>query len=199
MNHTLQCKCGTLKGYVSHPESLINRGICYCKDCRDYAHVLGKPSEILDANGGTEVVAVSPKNVTFTHGKERLSCMSLSEKGLLRWYASCCNTPIGNTPRNFKVSFVGLIHNCLEQSGQSIGQSFGPVRMWVNTQGAKGKINAKAGSTFMSIMRIMKALLLARLDGSYRTTPFFTAESGTPVTVPRVVSSAEREKAADAG
>lgn len=191
MNHTIQCKCGMLKGYVSQPEEVINRGICYCKDCRDYAHVLGKAAETLDSSGGTEVVAVSPKNVVFTQGMEKLSCLSLSEKGLLRWYASCCNTPIGNTPRNFKVSFVGLVHNCLEQSEQTIVQSFGPVKMWVNTHGAKGKVNAKAGSTFMAIMRVMKVLLLSRLSGSYKTTPFFVAESGSPIRVPRIVSSAD--------
>jgi hypothetical protein len=188
-----------LKGYVSQPEDVINRGICYCKDCRDYAHVLGKAAETLDSSGGTEVVAVSPKNVVFTQGIEKLSCLSLSEKGLLRWYASCCNTPIGNTPRNFKVSFVGLVHNCLEQSEQTIVQSFGPVKMWVNTHGAKGKVNAKAGSTFMAIMRVMKVLLLSRLSGSYKTTPFFVAESGSPIKVPRIVSSAERVESANAG
>lgn len=120
MNHRLQCKCGMLKGYVSRPEALINRGICYCKDCRDYAHVLGKAAVILDSDGGTEVVAVSPGNIVFTQGLEKLSCLSLSEKGLLRWYAACCNTLIGNTPRNFKLAFVGVVHNCLEQSEQTI-------------------------------------------------------------------------------
>jgi hypothetical protein len=39
--------------------------------------------------------------------------MSLGPKGLLRWYADSCRTPIGNTPRNPKLSYVGLVHGCL--------------------------------------------------------------------------------------
>jgi hypothetical protein len=34
--------------------------------------------------------------------------MRLSDKGLLRWYARCCNTPIANTPANYKASFAGI-------------------------------------------------------------------------------------------
>ncbi len=64
--------------------------------------------------GGTDVVATLPRHVRFTQGIEALACMSLSETGMLRWYARCCNTAIGNTPRNFKVSHVGLIHICLQ-------------------------------------------------------------------------------------
>lgn len=194
MNHLLQCQCGRLRGYVSHPDQVINRGICYCKDCRAYAHFLGKPREILDAMGGTEVVGVCPKYVTFTQGTENLACMSLSPKGLLRWYAACCNTPIGNTPRNFKASFVGLVHNCLEQSGQSVEQSFGPIRLWVNTRGAKKKVKVGAASTFMAVLRLLKSLLVARLDGSYRVTPFFYVESGVPSKQPMVISAADRAK-----
>ena len=33
---------------------------------------------------------------------------------MIRWYAGCCKTPIGNTLENHKISFVGLLHNCLE-------------------------------------------------------------------------------------
>jgi hypothetical protein len=40
--------------------------------------------------------------------------------GLLRWYAACCKTPIGNTLPNFRASFVGLIHSCLQNAGAPI-------------------------------------------------------------------------------
>jgi hypothetical protein len=108
MNHPLRCQCGTLQGHVSHTESVC-RGICYCKDCQAYAQFLGKPGEILDEMGGSDVIATLPRHVTFTQGLEALTCVSLSDKGMLRWYASCCNTPVGNTSRDFKVSHVGLL------------------------------------------------------------------------------------------
>jgi hypothetical protein len=198
MNHPLRCRCGTLKGYVNHPEK-VNRAVCYCKDCQAYAHFLGKTGDILDEMGGTDVVATLPKYVSFTQGFEALTCMSLTENGLLRWYASCCNTPIGNTPRDYKVSFVGLVHTCLEDpSTRTLESSFGPVRMRVNTKNAKGRPKALLMSTIGAVLRFMIALIRARLDGSYKRTPFFVSDRGTPVVTPKVLTSIERERVMNA-
>lgn len=197
MNHPLRCRCGTLKGYVSHPEK-ANRGVCYCKDCQAYAHFLGKPADILDEMGGTDVMAILAKYLTFTHGLESLACMSLTESGLLRWYASCCNTPIGNTQRDFKVCFVGLVHTCLEDPARTLESSFGPVRMRVNTKSAKGKPKSMPISTVTSVLRFLASVIRARLDGSYRRTPFFAPDRGTPVAQPKVLTSSERDRAMNA-
>lgn len=197
MNHPLRCQCGTLRGYVSHPER-VSRGVCYCKDCQAYAYFLGKAGDILDEMGGTDVVATLPGHVTFTHGSEALACMSLSEKGMLRWYASCCNTPIGNTPRDFKVSHVGLVHNCLEDPSESLDSSFGPVRMRVSMKNATGKPKAMPVSTTISILRFVKSLIRARLDGSYKLTPFFDPDHGTPLVSPTVLTQVERDRLMEA-
>lgn len=193
MNHPLRCRCGALKGYVSHPEK-ASRGVCYCKDCQAFAHFLGTPGDILDEMGGTDVIATMPKYVTFTQGIEALACMSLTEHGLLRWYASCCDTPIGNTPRNYKVSHVGLVHTCLEDPLRTLESSFGPVRMRGNIKSAKGKPKLMPLSTVASILRFLRSLLRARLDGSYKYTPFFTLDRGTPVVAPKVLTKSELER-----
>src|SRR5438552_314245 len=111
MNHPLQCRCGTIKGYVVRP-GMAKRAVCYCKDCQAFAHFLKRADTVLDEHGGTAIVATVPKQVHFTQGLEALACMSLSDHGLIHWYASCCNTPIGNTPRDFKTPYVGLIESC---------------------------------------------------------------------------------------
>jgi len=193
MNHPLRCQCGTLRGYVSHPAA-VSRGVCYCKDCQAYAHFLGKADDILDEMGGTDVVATLSKYVTFTQGLEALACMSLTETGMLRWYASCCNTAVGNTSRNFKVAHVGLVHTCLKDPSKPLESSFGPVRMRVNTKNARGKPRSMPISTIASVLRFLGSLVHARLDGSYRRTPFFDPNRGTPVKSPRVLTSAERER-----
>jgi len=118
MNHPLRCHCGALQGHVA-PSAGATRAVCYCKDCQAYAHFLGTRG-ITDRSGGTEVVASLPKSVHFTAGLEKLACVSLSERGLLRWYASCCSTPIGNTPRSPGVPYVGIIHCCLESRSPTI-------------------------------------------------------------------------------
>jgi hypothetical protein len=186
-----------LNGNVSHPEK-VSRGVCYCKACQAYAHFLGRPSDILDEMGGTDVVATLPKYVSFTQGIEALACTSLTESGMLRWYASCCNTPIGNTPRDFKSSHVGLIHTCLEDPATNLESSFGPVRMRVNTKHAKGKPELMPMSTIASIARFLGSLIRARLDGSYRHTPFFDPDRGTPVVAPKVLTCSERERVMNA-
>jgi hypothetical protein len=195
MNHPLRCRCGALRGQVSHPEK-VSRGVCYCKDCQAFAHFLGTTGDILDERGGTDVLATLPQHVSFTQGVERLACMSLSDKGMLRWYASCCNTPIGNTPRNMKLSHVGLVHTCLEDPPRTLDAVFGPVRMRVNTQSAQGAEKPKTLplSTVVSIVKFMGSLLRARLNGSYQRTPFFVPSQGTPIIAPKVLTPGERAR-----
>jgi len=123
MQHPLRCRCGTVSGWVKEPRS-ANRVVCYCKDCQAFAYFLGQENQILDERGGSDVIQILPKNLSFTQGIEALKCMRLTEKGLLRWYASCCNTPIGNTLANYKISFIGLVHSCLENSDRDAAARF---------------------------------------------------------------------------
>ena len=192
MNHPVQCRCGTLKGYVDTSKP-VNRAVCYCKDCQAFARYLGRASEILDSNGGTDVIQTVPAKVTFTQGRETLACMRLTENGLVRWYAKCCNTPIGNTAANYRVSFIGLIHNCLEALPASLDDSFGPVRMWSFTKNAKTTINASPFGMVPGILRILAMVLRARLNGAYKRTPFFFTNTGAPVVTPKILTDKERE------
>jgi hypothetical protein len=123
-----------------------------------------------------------------------LACMRLTEKGLVRWYARCCNTPIGNTLANYKVSFVGLVHSCLDNGGKSLDDSFGPVRMWVNTRAAKGAVRTSSLAAMGGVARILGMLLRARLNGSYKRTVFFSPQTGAPVATPTVLSRDERDR-----
>jgi hypothetical protein len=192
MQHPLQCRCGTIKGWVSDPQS-ANRVVCYCRDCQAFARFLGQESETLDAQGGSDVVQTLPKNVTFTQGTDALACMRLTETGMVRWYAGCCRTPIGNTLENYKISFVGLLHNCLETPEHSLQSSFGAVRTYANPRGAIGDPKPKASGMGATIGWFVKTILKARLNGDYKRTPFF--KEGKPIANPRVISSAERASA----
>jgi len=192
MNHPLQCRCGTLKGYVGEPEK-VNRCVCYCRDCQAFAHFLGRANEILDSKGGTDIFQTTSSRLTLTAGAEMLACMRLTENGLMRWYARCCNTPIGNTLANMQMSFVGLTHNCLENGGKSLDDSFGPVRMLVNTKSAKEEVRSNSMAAIGGMMRIMGMLLRARVNGSYKRTVFFSPHTRAPVATPKVLSRDERE------
>ncbi|MBN9429025.1 MAG: hypothetical protein J0H09_21200 [Burkholderiales bacterium] len=210
--HPLRCRCGALQGVLQVSRS-ATRALCYCADCQAYARHLGSVARhdteaaarahgaaivndgILDGAGGTEVVATHPRYLRFTMGTDALACLSLSPRGLLRWYAQCCRTPIGNTARNQRLAYVGLVHVCLgdEAARQA---SFGAVRMAVNTQSAHGTVpRFGPGSRAVALFNLAGSLLGARLSSSYRQTPFFDAASHAPVRTPYVLSKAERERA----
>ena len=193
MNHPLRCRCGTFRGHLERSAS-ATRAVCYCKDCQAFARFLGTPG-VVDADGGTEVVASLPKHVHFTAGVDALSCLSLSERGLLRWYASCCNTPIGNTPRNFKLPYVGLIHACFEGGSPGIETTFGPRRIAVNTQSARNAVRSTPLATAVRVVVLIAAALADRLGGTYRQNPFFAAATGAPIRDVRVLAKAERDRA----
>jgi uncharacterized protein DUF6151 len=122
------------------------------------------------------------------------ACARLSEKGLLRWYVKCCNTPIGNTVANYRVSFIGLVHSCLDSTGESLDASFGPVRMWSFTRSAKGAVNAPSYSLIAGVARFAGMVIRARFDGTYKRTPLFVASTGAPIVTPQVLSPSERER-----
>lgn len=192
MQHPLQCRCGAIKGWISNPER-ANRVVCYCRDCQAFARVLGQESETLDAQGGSEIVQTLPKNVTFTQGTDALACVRLTPRGMVRWYASCCKTPIGNTLENYKISFVGLLHNCLEAPEHPLQNSFGAIRTYANPQGATGVPKPQATGMGTTLWWFATAVLKARFNGDYKHTPFF--KDGRPIANPRVISIEERADA----
>jgi hypothetical protein len=174
-----------VKGLVSNPGD-SSRLICYCKDCQAFAHFL-KRDDVLDERGGSEVIQVTPKNVTFTAGIESLACVRLTDKGLLRWYAKCCNTPIGNMLATPKMSFVGLVHNCLHSPRQSLDESFGPVKARVNVKGAKGDPKPRQVGQGAAIWWFLNHTLRARFNGDWKRNPFFRTETGKAIAEPTVL------------
>ena len=190
VTHTISCSCGQLKGILKRDRD-VNRCVCYCADCQAFARFLKRENEILDEMGGTSLIQTLPANITITEGIENLACMRLTDHGLLRWYTTCCNTPIGNTPPNLNISFIGLVHNCLSSDRNSLDRSFGSVRMQVNTKYAIGEDKPKSVGLLSGTLRLIGMMLKARFDGSYKHTPFFVLESGTPIVTPKVLNDRE--------
>lgn len=190
MGIQLRCRCGKLQGEVDAAR-VAARAICYCKDCQAFARFLKAEDAVLDASGGTEVEAALPAAVRFTGGLEHLACMSLSPKGIYRWYAACCNTPVGNTPRNAAIPYVGLVRACLDAPLDTLDRQLGRTHMTANRGSAYGPTSATPVATLLGLARIGGALVKARLSGSYRDNPFFDA-AGAPVRTPRVLTKEER-------
>jgi hypothetical protein len=191
-----QCHCGSLQGSLTVPV-LAHLG-CHCRDCQTYAHALGHPEQVLDERGGTDVVTTLQQHLSFTKGKEYLACLSLSEQGMLRWYACCCDTALANTPRDPKLSFVSLVHTGLGASGDELEAKLGATRVTVNPKHARGAVSYSAIRALAATARIVSSVLRARVNGSWRFSPFFRAGSAEPVVAPRVVGADEWVRAARA-
>ena len=138
--------------------------------------------------GGSEIVQVAQPRLIFSQGKEHLAAVRLSEKGMVRWYAACCKTPIGNTMLNPKLGFIGLIHSSLDRPRMDL--DFGRDIAKVNTDTAVGNTKPRPTGLFGSILRIMWIVLSTRIGGGGRKSEFFDA-SGNPVVRPRVLTAEE--------
>jgi hypothetical protein len=173
----ISCTCGALQGTLKDPQ-LANRAVCYCKSCQAFPAKLECAEQVLDARGGTDILQTSPRFVSFTEGLEHLTYLQISPKGPLRWYARCCNTPIGNTARSPRLAFCGLLHNVLG-GHQVLDEHFGPPAMHVFVATALGEDKPKKVLPLLTVAAFIRRMLWARLSGSYRQTPFFD-EQGKP-------------------
>jgi hypothetical protein len=193
--HSVQCQCGAVQGQLEGAGT-HNRLICYCTDCRAFAHFLGAAPSVLDKQGGTEIVQVAQARLRFTRGEDRLAAVRLSEAGMLRWYAACCGTPIGNTMANPKVSFIGLLHTCLDR--EQMDRDFGVEVAVLNTDTALGTPKPKQRGALGVVARFLWILITQRIGGRYRASPLFDA-IGLPRVTPKVLGAAELAKLKSAG
>ncbi|NRF65532.1 hypothetical protein HLB44_00910 [Aquincola sp. S2] len=192
----LRCRCGAVRGRVDTSLAARRRAglhvICYCDDCRAYLRAIER-DDLLDRFGGSALWQTAPARVVIDAGRERIACLRLSDKGMLRWHSSCCRTPIGNTLAGAGWPFVGMLRACLDIDAGQADAAFGPATH-VNGRRALGDVSAFAEPTasLRTIARTAAFLLRSRLAGRQSPTPFFDA-AGRPVVTPRVLSTAERD------
>lgn len=199
VSFTFRCGCGALEGRAENLSSDDGkRLICYCGDCQAFARYLGQDA-MLDAHGGTDLCQLSPARLRIDKGLDKLACLRLGPKGILRWYTACCKTPIGNTVPTRHLPHIGLVSACIqtEEDGTTLDELLGPVTEGVFGRFAKGDrstLDAHDKTPLGLILRAIAKLLKRRLRGDHRSTPFFDAETGQPIATPKVLSEAERQK-----
>ncbi len=172
-----------------------NRIICYCDDCQAFARFLER-RDVADPRGGSDIFQMAPSRVQITEGASSLRCLRLSEKGLLRWYTQCCNTPVGNTV-SAKLPFVGVIQPFMDHGvdGRSRDDVVGKPIAHVHGKFAIGGPlpQARNADLFRVIARSTRLMLGWWTAGKGKVSPFFDQETKLPRTIPRVLTSAERD------
>lgn len=189
----LRCRCGKVHAVVKDPSPrTVNRVICYCADCQAFAHQLGR-ADLLDRHGGTDIVQVAPASLTFIQGQDKIAGLRLSPKGLYRWYARCCNTPVGNTVSP-SIPFVGLVAQSFAGDGQTPDQLFGQPVGAILGKYAVGEVPKKVqGMSFALIVRALRLILSRRLSGQTWPHPFFDQATRQPRYPVMVLTREQRE------
>jgi hypothetical protein len=189
----LRCRCGEVRGLVSDPSPrTVNRVVCYCDDCQAFAHQIGR-ADLLNAQGGSDIVQVAPATLSFMQGQERIVGLRLTPKGLFRWHTSCCNTPVGNTLTP-SIPFVGIVVQAIDTGTQRADEVFGEPIGAIMGKYAIGA--APEGSTRVNpslLVRVITRLLGWRLRGRVWPHPFFKRDTREPIYPVTVLSPEERE------
>ncbi|KAJ3002455.1 UNVERIFIED_CONTAM: hypothetical protein HDU68_006216 [Siphonaria sp. JEL0065] len=159
-----KCKCGSVHGTISSTSAL--RLICYCDDCQRYATWLSSknniPSPVLDAHGGSDIVQVFKTDIEISTGKETLNVSQIEgtaetkDYKTMRVYASCCNTPLFNTTREFPI--VGVFVDALDDK-----EVFGPVLLRIMAKFARG--NVEGASQEFPFSFLVRAIYRNLLSG----------------------------------
>lgn len=189
----LRCRCGGMRAVVAgvSPRT-VNRVVCYCDDCQAFAHQLGR-ADLLNAKGGSDIVQIAPSTLSFVQGQNRIAGVRLTPKGLYRWYASCCNTPDGNT-LSPTVPFVGIVAQTFEGGTPGVDEVAGPPIGAILGKYAVGE--PPAGSRGLNLSLILRAIgkvLGWWLRGKTWPHPFFKRETREPIYPVTVLSRKQRE------
>lgn len=193
MRAEFRCRCGEVRGFVADASPrTVNHVGCYCEDCQAFVHRLGR-ADLLGPQGLSDIIQVAPASFTFVQGQNRIRGLRLSPKGLYRWYASCCNTPVGNTLAP-SVPFVGIVAAAFDHGTQRAEDIFGPMTGAIMGKYAIGEPPpGTMGVRLPLMLRVVSKVLGWRLRGKAWPHPFFERGNDVPVYPVTVLSREERD------
>lgn len=184
------CRCGDVRLSLRDVPKGGVPAICYCNDCRAFARLHGAGGN-LDAAGGVSLYSTTPDVIDLTAGREHLACERLSARGPLRWFTTCCDTPLGNSAPSRAVPFFSVMADRIG------GNPMKPVAR-LHRGAALGRVPRPRGSVYALVAGVAKRVIGARLSGRWKANPFF-GEDGRPIAAPgRPDEAAKRAAYADA-
>ncbi|MHA6323496.1 DUF6151 family protein [Roseivivax sp. CAU 1753] len=183
----LSCSCDATRWVLarSMPGKLIT---CYCNGCQSYIRHLcrndpDKAGGLLSPEGGTLILQTLPDSLTIPRGADHLRALRMTSKGVVRWYAACCDTPVANTIATPALPFVGMV---LPQGTEA----FGRCRTHVHTNHAARPVRQRGMAA--AAWGLIGRGIAARLRGQ-TASPFFA--EGTLVRQPEVLDREARQAA----
>lgn len=175
------CRCGTLRGEIRDVDArAATNVVCHCADCRSaYTHLgMADPEKV-------GILQTTQDRVRITAGGDRLRLFRLSPRGALRWFATCCDTPLFYTPTKPRLVHVGI-------NADRLAEPLGPVEAEAYIPAPDGKPRHRGLGRMVGRMAVRMAA--ENLSGDWRDSPFFDG-GGAPVVPPRVLTREERAAA----
>ncbi|MDZ3833620.1 MAG: DUF6151 family protein [Sphingopyxis sp.] len=187
------CSCGEVEG------RLLNAGpregdhiVCHCSDCQGFARYLGAAERVLDGSGGTALFQSRCARMRLSKGRDRLASLHLTDKPTLRWYATCCRTPMFNTYANGRIPYVTtLVANCNAERRDDV---LGPVIGHLFTEDAGRDVGDVPRMSMAKLMRrFFRRMVRDMISGDRRRSALFDAATLEPIAAPHRLTPDERQ------
>lgn len=189
----IQCECGKFSADLTQfPKNTPGRLKCYCDDCQAYLQEL-KRTDLLDQNGGTEIIPAYPADIKILSGKDLLKCLRLSPTGMFRFSTTCCNTPVANTDPHRP--WAGIHRRMYTtKDPDRLDNELGPIKSSIMGKHAKGTPPAGTPQKFdlKGVSVVLPFILKGKFLGKHKPSPFF--ENGEAVGAVKTLTSEERTK-----
>eukprot|EP00193_Tetraselmis_chui_P014318 CAMPEP_0177788258 /NCGR_PEP_ID=MMETSP0491_2-20121128/22002_1 /TAXON_ID=63592 /ORGANISM="Tetraselmis chuii, Strain PLY429" /LENGTH=236 /DNA_ID=CAMNT_0019309807 /DNA_START=42 /DNA_END=752 /DNA_ORIENTATION=+ len=119
------CHCGRFAARVRLPLEVTPSAACCCHDCIDFAvwmeDVKRSPVKVLH-DRAVKMVQIFKKDMEVLRGGELIQRAQLrSDSQLLRFYASCCGTPIGLSPNLTSYPIIICYAQIFGENAQLLG------------------------------------------------------------------------------
>jgi hypothetical protein len=168
------CLCGRVRGTVFEVSPrTVNRVVCYCKHCQAFAQLLKRP-DLLNAAGGSDIIQVAAGRMRIEFGKEWVRGLRLTSQGTYRWYACCCNTPIGNMADTGQPA-IGMHSAVFAQEPEKLRAMFGKPLGAIHGEDAMGTPPPNStGLPLVVVLRAAPKVLAWRITRKDRPNPFLS-------------------------
>ncbi len=189
----IQCDCGKFRAELTQfPKNTPGRLICYCDDCQAFLHYLKRP-ELLDENGGTEIIPAYPADIKIIAAQDVVKCVRLHPQGMYRFFTSCCLTPIANTDPTRP--WAGINRRMyITKDSTILDRELGPVKSSIMGKYAKGTPPVGTPQTFdfKGMITVLPFIIKGKILGKAKHSPFFN--NGEAIVAPIVLTAEERSK-----
>lgn len=177
------CKCGKVTGKVRDTDRAGLRIECFCDSCRAAANICD-PARDVDA---PVPLFLSYPDKYDVSGADLLEPFAFGPKNITRWRTTCCGTRLFSTQPNAKLAFASL---AMEQADPNV--NVGPVRSRAFVPQPDGKTKHENG---LAMVGLILGVLVRRITGKWRQTPFFDTANLTPIAPVKLYSKAEKHAA----